>query len=40
MIYKQEEKAKMDTLLKAFRTYVDRQEHYDIVYSERQVISG
>ena len=44
MIYTQEEKAKMDALLNAFRSYVDRQEHYDVVYSERagylRVITG
>ncbi|MBQ1169282.1 MAG: hypothetical protein IIX49_00460 [Oscillospiraceae bacterium] len=44
MIYTQEEKAKMDALLNAFRSYVDRKEHYDVVYSEKagylRVITG
>lgn len=35
MIYTPEEKAKMDTLLAAFQSYVDQMEDYDVVYSEK-----
>jgi len=35
MIYSQEEKAKMDALLRAFQTYIHQQEHYDVLYSEK-----
>ena len=44
MIYAQEEKAKMDALLEAFRSYVDDHDHYDVVYSKKagylRVITG
>ena len=35
MIYTQEEKAKMDVVLRAFQSYIDRQEAYDVVYSTK-----
>jgi len=35
MIYTPEEKTKMDILLQAFHSYVDRQEDYDVVYSRK-----
>ena len=35
MIYTQEEKEKMDALLRAFQTYIHQQEHYDVLYSEK-----
>ena len=44
MMYTQEEKAKMDTLLQAFRSYVDQREDYDILWSAKagwlRVITG
>lgn len=44
MIYPQEEKAKMDTLLEAFQSYVDQHDHYDVLYSKKagylRVITG
>ena len=44
MIYSQEEKAKMDTLLQAFRSYIDQNPHYDVLYSKKagylRVITG
>ena len=44
MIYTQEEKAKMDALLRAFQSYIDQQEHYDVLYSKKagylRVITG
>lgn len=35
MIYTQEEKTKMDAVLQAFRSYIDLQEKYDVVYSQK-----
>lgn len=35
MVYSVQEKQKMDILLEAFRDYVDAQESYDILYSEK-----
>jgi len=35
MTYTQEEKAKMDALLQAFQSYVDRREDYDVLYSQK-----
>ena len=35
MVYTPEEKAKMDILLQAFQSYVDQQDQYDVVYSEK-----
>lgn len=35
MKYLPEEKAKMDVLLQAFQSYVDRQEDYDVLYSRK-----
>ena len=44
MIYTQEEKVKMDTLLRAFLPYVDSREDYDVLYSSKagyiRVITG
>ena len=44
MIYTQEEKAKMDALLRAFQSYIDQHEHYDVLYSKKagylRVITG
>lgn len=44
MVYSQEEKTKMDMLLVAFQSYIDQQEHYDVVYSRKagylRVITG
>ena len=35
MYYPQEEKAKMDLLLEAFRSYIDGLDGYDVVYSQK-----
>jgi len=35
MVCSQQEKQKMDTLLEAFREYVDNNAYYDIVYSKK-----
>lgn len=35
MIYSQEEKAKMDAVLEAFQSYIDGQEDYDVLYSQK-----
>ena len=35
MIYTQAEKEKMDTVLKAFQSHIDRQEDYEILYSQK-----
>jgi len=35
MKYSQTEKAKMDALAEAFRSYVHRQDDYDVVYSPK-----
>ena len=44
MVYTQEEKEKMDALLQAFQPYIDRQERFDIVYSQKagylRIITG
>ena len=44
MVYSQEEKSKMDMLLQAFRSYVDHQEYYDVLYSRKagylRIITG
>ena len=35
MIYTQEEKAKMDILLKAFQPYIDQRDDYEVIYSNK-----
>lgn len=35
MIYKDEERKKLDAILKAFEEYIDRQSYFDIVYSKK-----
>jgi len=44
MVYSQDEKTKMDMLLQAFRSYVDHQEYYDVLYSRKagylRIITG
>ena len=44
MKYSPEEKEKMDMLLQAFQSYVDRQEDYDVLYSRKagylRIITG
>jgi len=35
VIYTTEEKRQLDAILKAFESYIDGQDHFDIVYSKK-----
>ena len=35
MIYTEEEKTKIDALLTAFQSYIDQQEDYEVLYSQK-----
>lgn len=35
MIYKGEERKKLDAIFRAFEEYIDQQSYFDIVYSKK-----